>query len=164
MENVTQSRWEVCVYDTDINLWHKEDDQKAMGFTWGEGGLYMLTQQGEVWIVSKSGQDMPDGEEEAPFVSFLEFGDMVENDPNKKGVSKIQVRLELEAGAQVKICMQFDSDGVWHTVSTLGPAQKRSYYLPIIPRRCDHFKLRLEGLGQWKLWSLVRESYSGSEL
>ena len=41
---------------------------------------------------------------------------------------------------------------------------KRSFYLPIIPRRSDHFRIRFSGTGGWRLYSLVRESYSGSEL
>ena len=46
----------------------------------------------------------------------------------------------------------------------LTAAAKRSYYLSTLPRRCDHFKIKLEGTGVWRLYSLVRESYIGSEL
>ena len=60
--------------------------------------------------------------------------------------------------------MRFDSDGEWKDVSTLSATVKRSFYLPIIPRRSDHFQIKITGTGQWKLYSLVRESYSGSEL
>ena len=40
--------------------------------------------------------------------------------------------------------------------------KKRSYYLPIIPRRCDHFRIRMSGQGECRLYSLVREVYTGS--
>ena len=83
---------------------------------------------------------------------------------NRKGTSKIQVRMELDAGASVTFAMQFDSDGIWREVKTLTTATKRSYYLPIIPRRSDHFRIKITGSGCWRLYSLVRESYSGSEL
>jgi len=41
---------------------------------------------------------------------------------------------------------------------------KRSFYLPIIPRRSDHFRIKIKGTGGWRLYSLVRENYSGSEV
>ena len=71
--------------------------------------------------------------------------------------------MELEEGASVMVEMQFDSDGTWHKVRTLEATVKRSFYLPIVPRRSDHFRIRIRGTGSWKLYSLVRESYSGSE-
>jgi hypothetical protein len=49
-------------------------------------------------------------------------------------------------------------------VKELTTTRKRSYYLPVVPRRCDHFRLKIEAEGDWRLYSLVRESYSGSEL
>ena len=84
--------------------------------------------------------------------------------PEKKGIGKLLLRLELDEDASVQIDMQFDSDGVWRTVKTLQTEVKRSYYLPIIPRRCDHFRIRMTGNGGCRLYSLVREVYNGSEL
>lgn len=95
--------------------------------------------------------------------SGVEFADFVEHDPNKKGTSKIQVRVELDAGATLDVDIQFDSDGVWHRVRTLTASTKRSFALPIIPRRSDHFRIKLTGKGGWRLWSLVRENYIGSD-
>ena len=74
------------------------------------------------------------------------------------------VRLELDEEAQVDILIQFDSDGVWRLVRSLDAHAKRSWYLPIVPRRCDHFRLRMEGAGGCRVYSLTREVYSGSEL
>ena len=105
-----------------------------------------------------------DAVKEGPVESMAEFGDFVEGNPNKKGTGKLQLRMELDAGASVKIEMEFDSDGVWRPVDTLETTVKRSFYLPIIPRRSDHFKIRLTGTGGWRLYSLVRENYIGSEL
>ena len=72
--------------------------------------------------------------------------------------------MEMDAGASVKIEMEFDSDGVWRPVNTLEATVKRSFYLPIIPRRSDHFNIRFTGTGGWRLYSLTRENYAGSEL
>mgnify|MGYP003298692046 CR=1 FL=1 len=76
---------------------------------------------------------------------------------------RVKLRMELEKDSSVDIHIQFDSDGEWHQVETLVTTKKRSFQIPILPRRSDHFRLRFTGVGQWRLYSLVRESYTGSE-
>lgn len=152
------------VYDTRYNLWHKEDALRVSAFAW-DGELYFVdADTGEMWM-NGAARTVPDGAvEEGTADSMVEFGDFVEADPNRKGTSKLQLRGELDDGARLTVEMQFDSDGIWRPVSTLTATVKRSWYLPIIPRRSDHFRIRLTGTGGWRLFSLVRESYSGSEL
>ena len=155
--------WALFVFDTRTNLWHKEDALQAVGFGWNEE-LYFLDHNGKLWL-NGNARTVPQGATaETAVASWAEFGDFVENDPNKKGTGKIQVRVELDAGATVQIHMQFDSSGTWQQIKALTADVKRSYYIPIIPRRCDHFKIKITGTGSWRLYSLTRESYSGSEL
>lgn len=157
--------WGLYVYDTQKGLWHKEDECQAVQFAWHDKNLYMLSAQGDLWITGNIQDPPADAEAEADMEWFAEFTDFTEEDPNKKGISKIQIRLELEEGATVQVWMMFDSDGQWHKVSSaLGEGTKRSYYLPIVPRRADHYRLKLTGTGACRVYSLVRESYSGSEL
>ena len=150
------------VYDTRYNIWHKEDGLKSAGFAW-DGELYAAdAESGALWILGNP-RTVPDGAvSEGDVASSVEFADFVEGDANRKGTSKLQLRGELEG--TLKVEMQFDSDGVWRPVSELKASVKRSWYLPIIPRRSDHFRIRLTGTGDWRLFSLVRENYSGSEL
>lgn len=157
--------WALYVYDTQAGLWHMEDETQATHFARWDGNLYMLTDTGEVWVVGRpTGCSEEDGEWEDPVRWLAEFGDFTEGDPNKKGVSKIQLRLELDPGATARVFIRFDT-GDWQPVSTaLGGTVKRSYYLPIIPRRGDHYRLKLEGIGGCRVYSMARESYSGSEL
>lgn len=158
--------YKLFVYDTRLNQWHKEDNVEILDFGW-DGELYFLDSTGKVWLNGNT-RTVPAGAAlEAAVPSMAEFGDFVYcsgNGANQKGTSKLQIRIELDTGASVAIDMQFDSDGVWRSVKTLTATQKRSYYLPIIPRRSDHFRIRFTGTGSWRLYSLVHESYSGSEL
>ena len=98
----------------------------------------------------------------APVLRELISSSSSSETPEKKTVSKLLIRLELDEGANLKIEMQFDSDGIWQPVKELYAEKKRSYYLPIIPRRCDHFRIRMSGQGECRLYSLVREVYTGS--
>jgi len=156
------------VYDTQRGMWMREDDTRALGFAW-RGGMYYQDADGGIWRdgrhdAAPADSARPQGEMESTVESFLEFGDFYEGEPNKKGVSKLQVRVEVDAGAALEVLIRYDSKGEWETVRALAPEVKRSYYLPVIPRRCDHFRIRLAGFGDWRLYSLVRETYTGSEM
>ena len=157
--------WKLHVYDTQKGLWHTEDETCATHFARKSGNLYMLTDKGEIWTAGRIQESQEDAVPEGDVEWWAEFGDFTDDDPNKKGVSKIQIRLDLDEGAQVEVYLQFDTDGQWQKVNgALGQSVKRSYYLPIIPRRGDHYRLRLRGIGGCRVYSLVREFYSGSEL
>ena len=96
---------------------------------------------------------------------MTEFTDFTENEPDKKGVGKLQLRIELDDGASLNVMIQFDSDGEWRKIRTLtGSEGKRSHVLPIVPRRCDHYRVKLEGTGGCRIYTMTREFYSGSEL
>lgn len=152
------------VYDVQRGLWHIEDELEAVSFCRIEGDVYCLGADGVIRILGTPKAVPAEGEEEGAFSWSAEFADFTHEDPNHKGVSKLQLRLGLEKDSRVTVMIQFDSDGVWRTVRTLtGDGSKRSFYLPIVPRRCDHYRLRLEGTGRARVYSLVRESYSGSE-
>ncbi len=157
-----KTTWCAYVYDTKINQWYVETMTGLVGMTW-QNGLYFMEKSGNVKVIKGNAIPAPYTKENG-INSVVEFGDFVEGEPNKKGTSKLQIRVELEDGASLKIEMMFDSDGVWREVKTLSATKKRSFYLPIIPRRSDHFRIKLTGRGKWILYSLVRESYFGSEL
>lgn len=152
------------VYDVQRGLWHIEDELAALNLCRVEGDLYCMDANGCIWILGAAKAVPEDAAEEGAVNWGAEFSDFTHDDPNHKGVSKLQLRLGLEKGSCMTVKIQFDSDGVWRTVRTLtGDGSKRSFYLPIVPRRCDHYRLRLEGTGRASVYSLVRETYTGSE-
>lgn len=164
--------WHLFVYDTRRGLWHREDSREIVGFGW-DGELYFLDAQGTLWI-DGTARTAPEGcVRETPFAWSAEWADFYEYSgsssssaaiPQEKGIGKLLIRLELDEDAQVDLLIQFDSDGMWRTVHSLDAHTKRSWYLPIVPRRCDHFRIRLEGVGGCRVYSLTREVYTGSEL
>ena len=152
------------VYDVQKGLWHIEDDLEVVHFCRVDGDLYCLDAEGNIWILGMAKAVPKTATEEDPILWMAEFSDFTHDDPNQKGVVKLQLRVGLDPGSEMTVSIQFDSDGTWRNVRTLtGTGMKRSWYLPIIPRRCDHYRIRLEGKGRAIIYSLVRESYSGSE-
>lgn len=146
------------VYDTRQGMWHREDGSNAMGFAF-EGGLHMLLTNGEVWRLDGQGE----GTEEGPVSWYAEFGDFTEGSPNAKGYGKLQIRLEVEEGASAKAEVRYDSRGDWETAGEIGPGAKRTCLLPVVPRRADHYRVRLSGTGGCVVYGMARSYYSGSE-
>ncbi|MCI8387085.1 MAG: hypothetical protein HFE63_01290 [Clostridiales bacterium] len=150
-------------YDTRSRMWYREDGFDAVGFA-RESGLYALNSDGRLWLFEALDGDR---ENETEISSMLEFADFIENSPNRKATSKLQLRVELEECASLTVEMSFD-DGKYITIKHLRAPermpQKRSYYLPLQIKRCDHFRVRLRGKGIWRLYSLTRECSIGSEL
>lgn len=176
----TSNGWHLFVFDTRSNMWHREDSLHVIDFGW-DGELYFLDSAGKIWLNGNCRTHPETGceaDSEHPLESMAMFSDFVDLHPkspaygaNRKGTAKIQIRLGLGANAEVTVKMLFDGDGEetdddWLTVKTLTNVShtKRSYYLPIVPRRSDHYRIKLEGKGMWWLYSLVREDYQGSEL
>lgn len=155
--------WGLFVYDTQFGVWHREDDIQIKGFARQDGYLFMMANDGSIWIAGDEQLPPENVQIEDPVQWEAEFADFTEEDPDSKGVSKIQMRLELEENANVQVWLQFDSDGVWVKVKdVLGEGPKKSYYLPIIPKRADHYRLKLTGTGNCKIHSMAREYYVSS--
>lgn len=165
--------WKLYVYDTRKGMWHIEDKTHATHFCRYQGNTYFLTAEGEITLTGNI-LDAPEScTDEEDFTWFAETGDFTEKgssqstsyDGVKKSIAKLWVRIEVAAGAEAKVLMQFDSDGKWvQAGQTLKPERKRSYYLPIVPRRADHYRIRIEGKGECRVYSMNREYYAGSEL
>ena len=148
-------------FDTRIGQWYREDGVRALEFGWG-GELYLLASDGGLWLAGDP-RSIPEGAVQETLQSAAEFGDFIEGSPGKKGLSKLLLRAELEAGASLRVLVRYDG-GPWRQAGQLQAEKKRSFLLPLIPRRCDHYRIRLEGTGGWRLFSLTREFYLGTEL
>lgn len=145
-------------YDTQTKLWMRQDDTRATAFAFASDGLYYLAGN-EIWKVEAGEGTEPEGE----VSSFAEFGAFYEGTISKKGVSAVLVRAEVPEGGSLAVKLSFDG-GAFSDVG-LFPADGRIQMLrfPIIPPRCDYWKLRLEGTGSWKVYAIAREFYEGSE-
>lgn len=161
-------------YDSKHRLWMKEDDPGVIGMTYDQGTIYALLEHSLVpeqyenrAIIDLTGSGgigaTAPTEESGSVESFAEFGDFTAGSLNRKAMSKMQLRMGLEAGATVTIKIRYDG-GSWETLWTLTHGIKRSVQIPILPRRCDYYRIRIEGTGMWRLYAMAREQYEGSEI
>ncbi len=155
--------WLLGVYDPDRGTWHLEDETHAIAFARHEGNTYMLGAGGDLQTVGTPLGEP--GTEEADFAWIAEFADNTEDNPDKKGLGRLLIRLELDEGASCTAWLRFDSSGEWiQAGETMPDGAKRSYILPVVPHRADHYRLKLTGQGGCRVYSIKREYYSGSGL
>ena len=157
--------WHLFCYDTQKGLWHEEDNLQIIHMAYSEGNLYMLSADGKLWITGNI-QRPPTSAEEEDFEWEAEFTDYVDDSPDKKDIRKLLIRMELDEDAYCNVWLQLDSDGNWFQPQdgTLEEETKRSYYLAIIPRRADHYRLKLTGKGGCRVYSITREYSIGSPM
>ncbi len=156
----TEDGTRLFVFDTQAGAWHAEDDLDIVGAAY-LGGLYALSADGRLQIIGAA-QTIPAGAAiESGIRSAVEFGDFdFENFASKYPV-RLRLRFSAKPDAEVTAYVSFDG-GAWETVKTVTGAGKRSVYLPVPIRRCDHFRLKIEAVGEWKLYALAWELHSGN--
>ena len=145
---------ELFCLDTESGVLHKEDDLDVYQFCRFGGMLYGLLTEGNAVEVNQDEGNSPN--------SWVEFGDFMEGTMDRKGVSRLQMRVVLEKDAEMTIFIQYDSEGTWRRVKHLTATKKQSFSYPVLVRRCDHYRIRIEGKGYWELHSMAREFYVGS--
>lgn len=90
----------------------------------------------------------------------VETGTLGLDTPNQKYISRLQLRIEYMG--TLKIGIAYDNAPAYETVHTSSSAQMRSRTVAINVRRCDHFRMKLEGVGQAKLYSFGYNTEDGS--
>ena len=84
--------------------------------------------------------------------------------PDMKYISRLIIRMSMEIGAKVRFLVQYDSMGGWEQIGVMSSTSLRSVSVPIKPRRCDHFRLRIEGTGEARIYSITKTIEQGSDI
>lgn len=151
--------WHMFVYDTKLGIWHREDDSCAMMFA-RSGDDLLYIDEDQYCIMSALGKS---GEMENMVRWEAVSGIMGYEYPDHKYLGRITMRLKMEEGSCCEIYLQYDSDGEWIKQGDLVGTGTGSFAVPVIPRRCDHFQIRLKGEGDVKIYSMARVLELGSD-
>lgn len=147
---------QLFVYDVGKKLWMHEDGFEADCFARVGDELYALS--GKLLCAMQGST----GEKE-PYISWMaETGMLYYQQPDQKYVSNFSLRLSLEEGAELTIYIEYDSTGEWERKGTIKFRGTKAVNVPIRPRRCDHMRIRLEGKGRVRLYSIAKLVTYGS--
>ena len=149
----------VFVLDTDKGMWHKEDSADIRSFCTCRGELYFLDgADGRIKTVSGAGETGPGAVQWMAQTGLIGL-----SDPDMKYISKISLRMNLPVGSQMCCYAQYDSSGRWEHLFTINGCGTRSFSLPVRLTRCDHLQLKLEGTGDFRLFSRTDTIEQGSD-
>ena len=148
--------YHLFVYDTQYGIWHREDAVKVDFFCFCNNELY-LAMDGEIRTVSGSPSD-----EKVRWMA--ETGVIGIESPDKKRLSRLSVRLSAGPDTEVRIFADYDSAGDWKCVYTRSSTSLKSVAVPIRTRRHDHLRLRIEGEGDAKIYSITKTIDQGSDI
>ena len=152
--------YHLFVYDTAKGMWHREDNTQALSFCSCRGDLYFIDAAD-----SKIKTVLGTGTPEAESVRWMaETGVIGTDSPDKKYISRLDVRMNIPIGTTVDFYIQYDSEEEWEMLFPLEGHTLRSFTVPIRPHRCDHFRLRIEGDGPAKVYSICKNMEQGSEV
>jgi hypothetical protein len=154
------SDYHLFAYDTKRGLWHREDNTHVIDFCTCRGELYYI-EAGDPKIKTILGSGTPD----TSTISWMaESGVIGTDSPDKKYISRLDVRMLLTVGTRVYFYIEYDSCGKWEHLFTMTGIKLQSFAVPIRPRRCDHMRIRIEGDGEAKIYSICKTIEQGSDI
>ncbi len=153
-------RWHLFVYDTAKGMWHREDDTQAALFCNCRGDLYFID-----YATNQIKTVKGTGALETKRIKWEAVTGVIGTDsPDKKYVSRMDVRMYLEFGSRVTFYAEYDSSGNWEHLFTMVGKDLRSFVVPVRTHRCDHLRLKIVGEGDAKIYSICKTIEQGSDV
>lgn len=167
-----QGKRELFVYNTSLGTWHHHDDLEIVNMVDTQETLFAITTDGKVIdMMGFSGDPEEDFDWEATFgISGYEYtGDSANisryNSYTQGYLSRFNIRVKLDPSSSLQLWLMYDSDGTWKNYGEIKgrTGNLRSFTVPVVPRRCDHCRLRLTGHGGAEIYSIARIYTSGGD-
>jgi hypothetical protein len=154
------------VYDVSKGVWHNESPQNALCYARVDTDLFYIDGVTNK-LMTVSGAD------EGDFDWYFETEDFgyqyqVEGYRSYLGcrnyLSRVNMRIGITDGTEVWVSVMYDGCGTWEHKGHVRGHGVQSFTLPVIPRRCDHMRIRVEGRGDCSVYSLAKILELGSDV
>jgi hypothetical protein len=162
----SKGKYSMFAYDSKNGIWCKEDDTEALCFCRHKDDLYYIDHKDNT-MKSVGGSlpyDVPEKATEGKFDWYVESGPIGYTSPDNKYIARINLRITLEFGTNVDFYLQYNSSGEWEHKFNMSGRGTRTYSVPIVPKRCDHFKFKIVGKGDCKIHSVTKTIEEGSDV
>lgn len=171
----------LLVFDISKGMWHLEDDMRFTDACKIEDTIYCTTSAADVLVCDTDvfcaedlmcGTDYYSGEitiinPEEPTEEYTDydwmavFGPFDEYLEEHKIYSKLALRLKANGTASATVYISIN-EGPWEQVEHYATVSTKGDFIPIIPRRCDRYSVKIEGTGNCEMKSLTRRVRRGS--
>lgn len=147
--------------DTTKGVWHREDDTRLTQTADRGDVLYMLTEDGRL-LTPGALAELDEGELEGDLTWEIVSGAIGYQRAEQEYLLRLIPRIKLELGGSALVHVMFDDNGEWQRVACIEGNGTQSMKVPVKPRRCDHFRIKLSGIGKATLYTITREIERGS--
>lgn len=153
-------KWHLFVYNTERGLWHREDNTHVMQFAAMDDDLFYIdADNGRLMCIEGT-----QGTKEDRVEWMAETGIIGYNYPDRKYLGRCNIQLSAEDRPSLRLEVKYD-DHPWEALRGGGTVSGiQTLTIPVIPRRCDHFRLRLSGKGMVRIFSFTKILEVGSDL
>lgn len=154
------------VYDQKTGIWCKEDNTEVLYFCRHGDDLYYIDEADNTMksVRGTLPYDVAEKDTEGKIGWFVESGSIGYASPDNKYISRLNVRISLDIGATADFYLQYDSSGIWEHKFNMSGKGTRTFTVPVIPKRCDHFKYKMVGKGGCKIYSITKTTEQGSDI
>lgn len=136
------------VYDPRYGMWHKEDDTFFEYAKSGGGDLYYVEDNKLRKIADSSGTER--------VIWSADSGAQYEGSLNRKRVSELQLMVEMERNTLFEVYVTYDDGLLWERIYSKKAIERLSEAISIVPRKCNHFRYKIQGAGRFKLFALSK--------
>lgn len=155
-----EGAWSLFVYDSALGLWHREDGLHAACFTQCRGELYCIDAENGLLLAMNGREGTPEG----AFEWTAESGILRYFTPDRQYISRLSFTMSMESEGKAEVYLRYDGASEWEKAGELSINGPGTVTLPVRPRRCGHFQLRLTGRGQMRLYDMSRIMEHGSDV
>lgn len=160
----TAGVWSLFVYDTKRGLWHKEDEKHALAFFSINNETFFVTEGADGCSINLVSNYTKTGNAEPEFEWEAVTGLQGYNYTGQKYISRFNLRMMLPKGSEMHIYIEYDSSGVWEHQGRIKGRGTTSFMVPVKPKRCDHFRIKLTGHGTVRLYSFSKLFEGGTDV
>ena len=158
--NRAATQGNIYALDTALGLWHAEGEEKIESMAEYGDDMLMIRERGEIHDILT----VKPGTNPEKAVSWMcETGNIGMENPDRKYITRLTVKLAAEFGSTVRVSILYDSVGTWKEIFATEMVGVRPVTVPILPMPCDHFKLRIEGKGACRIYNITKTMREGAE-
>lgn len=171
----------LLVFDIAKGMWHKEDNLRFTNACKVGDKIYCATASASVLLCDTTvycdkdlmvSTDLIEGkaiiinpdtpsESEANIEWRAVFGPFDEYIEEHKIYSKLAMRIKANGEASARVYISIN-EGSWEQVEYYEHVSTKGDFIPIIPRRCDRYSVKIEGKGNCEIKSLTRRVRQGT--
>lgn len=165
-------RYYICMGDTKPSLftykdglWAKEDNIRVDQFCNISGNLQFVSNNVLYSIDGVTGELEKDFDwfAETGKLGFVSVSQRSGRDIGMCNLHKVSIKMSLENKSFASLEVEYDSSGEWIQAWQLYGKGTQTFVAQFKPRRCDHFRLRLKGHGDAKVYAITRTYVEGGD-